>query len=268
MKNKKYLWLNLTLSLSIILPILVLILWAFTARWPWPQLIPNEFTLRGIQELLQQGGSFAKVIVSSVSLSLMVAFLSVVIALMTARAYLFIQSKTLKKIIYVCISLPYLIPALVFAMGIHQIMIRTGLANSFGGILIAHLIYSLPYASYLILNAYQSFGFKFEEQAYLLGANEREAFFQVTLPLLLPVMASSFSMSYVVSFSQYFLTLLLGGGQVTTFSILIFPYLQNNDRTIASVYALVFLIITFLIFTLFNRLSKSLQKKYQLTKYY
>lgn len=37
--------------------------------------------------------------------------------------------------------------------------------------------------------------------------------------MLMPVMLASMSMSYIVSFSQYFITLLIGGGSVKTFAI-------------------------------------------------
>ena len=70
-------------------------------------------------------------------------------------------------------------------------------------------------------------GNKLEEQAKVLGANTFQAFTKVTLPILSPVILSSLSMSYIVSFSQYFLTLLIGGGKVKTFAIVMFPYLSG-----------------------------------------
>lgn len=85
-----------------------------------------------------------------------------------------------------------------------------------------------------------------EEQARVLGATPWKAFYKVTLPMLAPVMLSSFSMAYIVSFSQYFLTLLIGGGQVKTFTIVMVPLLQGGNRNIASVYSTVFLGVTLL----------------------
>lgn len=268
MNAMRYKWINYLLAIIILLPICILILWSFAARWPWPDLFIESWTLRGFNEIWGRNQNFTGLLFSSVLLSLLVASLSVIIGLLTSRAYLHLESKVAKRIVYAIISTPFLVPALVFSMGIHQSMIRSGLANSFVGVMIAHLIYSLPYASYLILEAHQTFAFKYEEQALLLGASPSQAFFKVSFPLLLPVFSSSFALAYVVSFSQYFITLLLGGGQVHTFAIVMFPYLQNNDRTIASNYALLFLLTTLIIFFIFERLAVYFQRKYQKSSYY
>ena len=63
---------------------------------------------------------------------------------------------------------------------------------------------------------------------------------------------SSLSMCYIMSFSQYFLTLLVGGGRVQTFVLVLFPYLSGGDRTIACAYSLVFLAVTFAVFLAFE----------------
>lgn len=81
-------------------------------------------------------------------------------------------------------------------------------------------------------------------------------FFKVTFPMLMPVMLASMSMSYIVSFSQYFITLLIGGGSVKTFAIVMVPYLQGGDRNIASIYSMIFLGITLIVFAIFEGISK------------
>lgn len=268
MKKYKYSWINGVIVISILLPIFLLLLWSVSTRWPWPELFPHSFSWRGISDLWRQNYEFTRILLSSMFISIAAALLSVLISLATSRAYILLQSKGLQRLVYQTLSLPFVIPAVVFGMGIHQLMIQWGLNNTAFGVILVHLVYSLPYATYLILDACQSIGLKLEEQARLLGATAFQAFRLVTLPLLLPVMATAFSMSYIVSFSQYFLTALIGGGQVKTFTIVMFPYLQNNDRPIASSYALVFLIFTFLVFLIFEAVSKFLQRKYQAAYYY
>lgn len=149
-----------------------------------------------------------------------------------------------------------MIPATVFAMGIQIIFIRLGLNNTVTGVIIAHLICSLPYAVRLIQDGMEASGKKLEEQARVLGASPVKAFVKVSLPILAPVIVSAVSMSYIVSFSQYFLTLLIGGGNVQTFTIVMVPYLQGGDRNIACVYSTIFLAVTLLVFTVFEALAK------------
>ena len=104
----------------------------------------------------------------------------------------------------------------------------------------------------LLEDGTRAVGTGLEEQARVLGAGPFQAFVRVTLPNLAPVLLSSFSMAYIVSFSQYFLTLIIGGGRVKTFAIVMVPYLSSGERNFASVYSLIFLTITIVIFGVFE----------------
>ncbi|MCR8968564.1 ABC transporter permease [Facklamia sp. 7083-14-GEN3] len=258
---------NILILITILIPIAILMIWAFSARWPWPQVFPRNFSLRGFENLMRQPNQLLTLILSSVFISSCVAMLSCMIALMTARAMVMAKG-FFKNFIQLTIALPFLIPVIVFATGIHQKMIEWGWANKLCGVIFVHLIYSLPYASYLVIDAYHAVGLHLEEQAWILGANKWKAFWKITFPLLLPVLATSLAMSFIVSFSQYFLTLMIGGGKIQTLSVIIYPYLQRNDRTIASIYALFFLIISFLVMGLFSWFSKYYQRKYEKVDFY
>ena len=101
---------------------------------------------------------------------------------------------------------------------------------------------------------------RLEEQARVLGAGPLTAFRRVTLPNLLPVILSAFSMSYIVSFSQYFLTLIIGGGNVKTFTIVMVPFLTGGERNFASIYSVIFLMVTIVIFGVFELVTRRIMK--------
>lgn len=239
--------LSLLVVLVILLPLVLLLIWSFTARWPWPELLPSHWSLRGWQQLHSEWRELSAVLRENLLISLGVSSLAVIIALMSGKVFLRLPARA-QKCLRFFIILPLLIPATVFGMGIHPLFIRWHLANTIVGVMIVHLIYSLPYVQLLVLNAYKGPILELEEQAALLGANAWQVLRLVTFPLLLPVLVVGFMMSYIVSFSQYFLTQLIGGGRVSTLATNIFPYLQANDRTIASVYSLIFLALTLVVF--------------------
>lgn len=246
-------------GICILLPLLNLIIWAFTERWAWPDLLPQTYSFRAIKEIFSRKSEMIQLFISSIMLSMIVAILSVIIGIMTARAFVFYDFKG-KRQLYFATLLPFLIPGTVFAMGIHVMFIKWDLSNSILGVIIVHLIYSLPYATRLLMDGTLAIGNKLEEQAKVLGATSFQAFTKTTLPILSPVILSSLSMSYIVSFSQYFLTLLIGGGKVKTFAIVMFPYLSGGDRNMASTYSLVFLGITILIFGVFQLIVSRINK--------
>lgn len=254
------------LVLCILLPLLTILVWVVTERWTWPSLIPQTFSLRSVKAVLRDGKELAGLFASSVGISFVVAALSVVIGLLTARAlelYDFIGKKAFSFLAL----LPFLVPGTVFAMGVQVTFIKLGLSGTVPGVVIAHLICSLPYAVILLQDGTKALGNRFEEQARVLGASARQAFFKVTLPNLLPVMLSAFSMAYIISFSQYFLTLMIGGGSVKTFTIVMVPYIQSGERNFASIYSLIFLVLTILIFGLFEWLVKRLSRDQEVEYY-
>ncbi len=243
------------LAAVILLPCILLIVWAVTERWAWPDLIPQKFSFRAVKEVSGRRVELFRVFFSSVLISTAVAVLSAVIGVMTCRALVFYDFFG-KRLLGFLTVLPFMVPSTVFAMGIQLTFIRLGLNNTVSGVILAHLICSLPYAVRLIMDGTRALGRGLEEQARVLGASPWQAFFRVALPVLAPVVLSAASMAYVVSFSQYFLTLMIGGGQVKTFSIVMVPYLQSGDRSIASVYSVLFLAVTLSVFGLYEWIGR------------
>lgn len=262
-KNKYSSLLLIITSAVILIPIFTLLVWIFTERWPWPNLIPELFSLRAIKEVLSRKEQLTSVFISSILISTIVGLISVIIGIMSARAFVFYDFLG-KKFLYFISVMPFMVPATVFAIGIQVTFIKWGLSNTVLGVIITHLIYSLPYALLLLLDGTKAIGKKLEEQARNLGANSFTAFFKITLPLLTPVIVSAFSMAYIISFSQYFLTLLIGGGNVTTFSIVMVPYLQSGKRNIACIYSFIFLVITIVVFKLSKAIANNYSKNYNI----
>lgn len=242
-------------SLVVILPILPLFMWVFTERFTWPSLFPQAFSLRAVNSLIRMNSELMKTFALSILLSLTVAAISVVIGLMTARAISFYEFR-LKGVVSFLVMFPFLVPTTVFAMGIQVTLLRMGLAGNVWGVILCHVIYSVPYATRLIEEGTRALSLKLEEQARVLGCSSVKAFFKVSLPNLIPVILSAFTMAYLISFSQYFLTLLIGGGNVNTFAVIMVPYIQGGERNFASIYSLVFMIVTIVIFAGFDRLAK------------
>lgn len=240
--------------LLILIPVCTIFMWIFTERWAWPDFLPQVFSLRAVNEIFSRKEALTAMMGSSILISVSVAVLSVAVGCLTARALTCYEFRG-KGVMYFLSMLPFMVPTTVFAMGVQVIFIKMGLNNTVAGVIIAHLMYSLPYAVKLIMDGMEAVGMGLEEQARVLGASPLTAFFRVTFPMLVPVLVSAFSMAYVVSFGQYFLTLLIGGGQVKTFAIVMVPYLQGGDRNIACIYSVLFLAVTLVVFGLAEKIA-------------
>lgn len=261
MKKSKILFkiILIAATIAILLPLVVIVLWSFSSNWAWPDLLPGGFSTRGIEELFGGYSGAMQALTSSIVIGLIVAAAAVVIGMMTARALTFYEFKG-KRFIEFSSMLPLIVPVAAFAMGLQVLFIKIGLADTVIGVILVHLICALPYTIKIMTDITALWGGKLEQQARVLGASGGAVLRNVTLPVLMPGIISSACMAYIISFSQYFLTLIVGGGSVRTFAIMMVPYLQSGDRTVASAYALVFVVSTLLVFLLFEKMIKKFCK--------
>ena len=237
-------------------PIVLLLLWSFTKTWPWPYLYPKELSLRGWRYILDPHTQTLKILGFSVFLSLAVTFVTLIISLPAAKALGQYEFRG-KNAIQMFILSPIIVPPLAVAMGIHVKFIRMGLADTFWGVLLVHLIPCIPYSVRILTNVYEALGDKMEIQAKILGATSVQTQLYVMLPLLAPGLVSAGSLVFIISFSQYFLTFLMGGGKIITYSMLLFPFVESGDRAIASALSLIFIITTLGFFLLIESTLKA-----------
>ena len=152
---------------------------------------------------------------TSSALALVVAALAVALALPAARA-LALHAFRGKRLVLFALLLPMLAPPLAAAMGLHAVFLRAGLADSFLGVALVHLIPAVPYATFVLAGTFSGFDPDWEAQARTLGASPGRCGRASRCPAIAPGVALAAILAFVVSWSQYVLTLLVGGGRVLT----------------------------------------------------
>jgi putative spermidine/putrescine transport system permease protein len=81
-------------------------------------------------------------------------------------------------------------------------------------VVFVHLIPAAPYAVLILAGAFANYDADYEAQARTLGAGPLRVLWYVTLPALAPSLVVAGLFAFLISWSQYVLTLLIGGGQV------------------------------------------------------
>jgi putative spermidine/putrescine transport system permease protein len=224
---------------AVLLPVALLALYAVCARWPWPAPLPQSLSLRGIQALLN--ADVRGTLLSSIGYSLGSALLSTLIALPAARAISFYNFAG-KRAMRAVLLAPILLPSTAFFIGLQTLFTRLGIINTALGVMLAHIMVILPYPIWTLCDMMQSVGRTMEEQARTLGASPLRAFSAVSMPLLLPACVSVTALGFLISFGQYFLTLMIGGGRVKTFAMLVVPYIQSGDRMLSAAFSFAFIL--------------------------
>lgn len=247
---------RLSVNASILFAMLLLAVWTLTDAWPWPDLLPQRVSLRGWKSLFDPTSKAIPVLLQSVGISSAVTVLVILLSVPAARA-LATASFRGKLIVRIILFFPIVLPSASVAMGIHLRFIEAGLANTVAGVVLVHILPCLPYGVMGLEPTFALLGRNYEEQAAVLGASPMQRLLHISLPLMKPGLFVSAMMVFLVSFSQYFLTFLIGGGRVTTFSLLLFPYVQQKDRHIAAVYSAVFLVTCLIIIWALRRMTES-----------
>ncbi|MBQ8926081.1 MAG: ABC transporter permease subunit [Clostridia bacterium] len=238
--------------LGIVLPLVIVAVWSIYSNWRWPDLTPSDFSLRGYEYAFGPSGHAGPILLRSIGLSLLVTVVTLLVCFPAARALTFYEFRG-KRLLNSAVMLPAIVPVLSVALGIHITFLRAGLAGTVLGVLLIQVLPGIPYAVRLLSESFVLNGNRYEPQARTLGATGWKALWHVTIPMNATGLATAGSMVYIVSFSQYFITLLIGGGKVTTFPLLMLPFVQNSDRTIASAMAVIFLVSLWLVVFLLER---------------
>ncbi|MEI2691740.1 MAG: ABC transporter permease subunit [Anaerolineae bacterium] len=68
----------------------------------------------------------------------------------------------------------------------------------------------------------------------MLGAGPWRIFWHVTLPAIFPGVVVAALFAFLISWSQYLLTLLIGGGSVITLPVLLLAFANSGDYAITA----------------------------------
>lgn len=136
----------------------------------------------------------------------------------------------------------------------------THLAFSFEGILVASVLYSMPFAVQPLHQAFVNLGRRPVEVASALGANVVDRFFTVVLPLTRGGFVVAFTLTFAHTLGEFGVILMLGGsipGETKVLSVLIYDHAEALNYDAAhrlSLMLLVFSFVTlFVVYTISRR---------------
>jgi len=128
-----------------------------------------------------------------------------------------------------------------------------GLPFSFPGLLIASVLYSMPFAVQPFTAAISTVDRRLIEASWCLGRGWLGTFLRVTLPLAWPGILTGIVLSFAHTLGEFGVVLMIGGdlaGVTRTISISIFDHVQALDYGAANRTALALLLFSFLVLAL------------------
>jgi putative spermidine/putrescine transport system permease protein len=225
-------------ALAALVPLVTLVLRAAADEWRSPSALPQRYGTRGIEEAFADAHGAGEAIANSLVVGLAATAVALVVAWPAARV---IGERRLGRTapVWVLLGLPLLVPPFATGSGLTEWFIRMGIADTLAGLVVAHLIPVLPYVVLILASGFRPEVRELEEAAAVHGAGRARRLALVTLPALAPVVAVAALLGFLVSWSQYGLSLAVGGG-TPMLPLVLVPFV-GSDPQVAAVLALVFL---------------------------
>jgi putative spermidine/putrescine transport system permease protein len=111
---------------------------------------------------------------------------------------------------------PMIIPIVVVAAGFYLIFAPLGLVNTYTGVVLAHAALGTPFVVITVTASLLSFDQSLLRAAAGLGAAPWTTFRRVTLPLIMPAVATGSVFAFATSFDEVIVILFVGGPNQTT----------------------------------------------------
>jgi multiple sugar transport system permease protein len=97
----------------------------------------------------------------------------------------------------------YLVPQSLLFIPLFAIMVTVGLTNSLTGLTIAHMGFTIPFCTWLLMGYFMSMPIELEEAALVDGCTRLGVLFRIILPISLPALAVVAFFSFTLSWNEY-----------------------------------------------------------------
>lgn len=133
-----------------------------------------------------------------------------------------------RRLIEYLTSLPLMTPEIILGMVFMAFFGMLGIPFGMGTLILSHTTFCIPYVFMLVQARLVGMDRSLAEAARDLGAGERQVFFTITLPLLLPAIVSGMLLSFAMSLDDVIISLFVTGVNVNTLPIKVYTALKTG----------------------------------------
>jgi putative spermidine/putrescine transport system permease protein len=224
-----------------ILPLLPLFMWSVARNWSFPDILPTAWSVAAWTYVFSNSTGVAASLAQTAVIGTATTCLALVVGIPAGRALAAKQFYG-KGFLEMTVLAPLIVPTIATALGSHLLFLKLGLTGTFTGVILSHLVPALPYVIFVMSGVFANIDLRMEQQARTLGATATQTFYHVTLPAVGPGVAVAALFAFLVSWSQYVLTLVIGSGHVITLPLLLFNFVTAGRNDIMGALAVTYAI--------------------------
>jgi glucose/mannose transport system permease protein len=133
--------------------------------------------------------------------------------------YLSRSRSAFSRVIFVLVGIALYMPYQAVIIPLTTITAKSGLANSYLGLILPYLIINIPLASVLMGTFFLSIPRELEEAAMVDGASKINIFFRIVIPISLPAYASVAILLFTQVWNEFFIALTLSTPKTQTVQV-------------------------------------------------
>ena len=222
--------------------------------------ISSGLTLRWVEQVWDVYGSTV-----GASIGLALACVAATLILGVPCAYALARSRSrwaraFEELLLLPVAIPGLATALALILVYGNI---TSLRQSFGFILIGHVVFTLPFMVRTVSAAFQRHELlAIEEAARTLGASFVQRFLGVLVPAVLPAIVAGMLMVFTLSIGEFNLTWMLHTPLTRTLPVGLADSYASMRIEVGSAYTLIFLLVILPVLWILQTIGTYIQKRY------
>lgn len=184
-----------------------------------------------------------------------------------------------RNILQTLLALPLLLPPTVLGFYLlifmgnrsalgrsYETLFGDPLVFSFQGLLLASLIFNIPFAIQPMQRAFESISISIREAAWCSGLSSWQTFWKIELPLVWPGILSASILTFAHTMGEFGVVLMVGGnieGETRTIAISIYDRVQAFDNQSAAIMSAALLLIAFVAITSIYMLNDKLVGRHE-----
>lgn len=237
-------WVALTYAFLYI-PLLVLVLFSFNSvAFPYQW---KSFSLQWYQQLFVSADIW-KAAANSFIVAICAVFLSLFFSLCFVLWCSYKKRRWLLAFFYPVV----IVPEIILAVGLLSFYVFFNIPLGLPSLIVGHTLLGFGYAVPIIYTRYNALDKRMIEASLDLGANTRQTFFKVVIPLLKPALIAAGILIFILSFDDFLIAFFCANASSQTLSLYIYSMIRSGVSPVVNALATLMLIISSVLVALYS----------------
>ena len=240
------------------LPFLMAGLWSLVdpaKPWSYPDIFPQSLSFER-WKIVWETTSLPEAMFNSYTIAPTVSLITILLSLPTAYAFGRMEFRG-KKLAELLTLIPLVIPGMIIALFFSRMLLDLNINNPFIGIVIGHVVLTLPYAIRILSAGFSSVPQDLIDASRDLGASKFTVFKDVCMPMLKPSFLASIIFCLVKSIEEFAIAFVIGSPDFITVPTILYSFLGYSFiRPNAAVVSIILLVPNIILMMIIEKLLK------------